>query len=286
MFFEKIKKELRLIFKFAIIDMKRKFKSSILSWFWLIIAPLMMLFMYWFAFSSSGSNTNEIQYTINGHEYNFKWIAWIIIGSFSWTYFGDIIVSGPYAIKNYHWMYKSFGIRFYIPTIIVNVSKFIVGLGLLIVAWLISIICNATDGNPETLPLSIYSLEVPLMFILIFSFMLGWSYCLSHFVGISRDFQNLIFVLPMLLSWVSGVFLQPNSIGAGNDAVNIILQINPFNFMINGLRSTMLGYSEIFSPNMYCEWYSILSFFLWLILFWLVGLLLSKKTGKFIVDIV
>lgn len=286
MLIDRIKRESRLIFKFAIIDMRRKFKSSILSWFWLVLSPLLMLFMYWFAFSSSGSNTNDVTYVIGNNTYTFKWIAWIIIGAFSWTYFGDIVTSGPNAIRQYSWMYKNFGVGYYVPTLVVNASKFILGFALLIIAWIISIICNATDGNPNTQPLSLYSLEVPLVLIFIILFMCGYSYCISHFVGISRDFQNLILILPMLLAWISGVFLLPNSDGVGNQGVNVILQINPFNFMINGLRSTMLGYSDIFTPNDYCQWYSILSFFIFLITFWLLGFVIHRKCSRFIVDIV
>ena len=285
MMIDKMKVNFRLVLKFAMVDMKRRFKSSILSWFWLIISPLLMIFMYWFAFSSAGDNTNDVIYYIGNNVYVYKWIAWIIIGAFMWTYCGDVIASGPNAIRTYSWMYKNFGVPIYLPSIFVNLSKFIIGFFMLIVAWLICIICNATDNDLNTQPLSLYSLEVPLMFILLFLFMMGYTYFLAPICGISRDFQNLILIFPMLLSWVSGVFLIPDISNEGS-VVNIILQINPFNFLINGMRSTMLGYSDIFSPNVYAEWYSIVSFFVFLIIFWSGGYLLNRKSRKFLVDIV
>ncbi len=283
--FLNFKRNLTLILKFSIIDLRRRFKSSILSWAWLFINPLLMLFMYWFAFSSAGNETSTITYTINGVTYNFKWIAWIIIGVFTWSYFGDVLIAGPYSIKNYSWMPKFFGINYIFPAIFVNTSKFAFNFFLIIIGWIIAIICNATDGVPNTQPFTLYSLEVPLVLLLMFLFMMGYSYLITPLCGISRDFQNLLLMLPMLLSWVSGVFLQPH-IQNDNNVVNTLLQINPFNFLINGLRSTVLGYSELFTPNDYSQWYSILSFFLILILFWTGGFIINRISRKFIVDII
>lgn len=283
--FLKLKRDLKLILKFSIIDLRRRFKSSILSWAWLFISPLLMLFMYWFAFSSSGTNTSIITYTINGVPYNFKWIAWIIIGVFTWSYFGDVLIAGPYSIKNYSWMPRFFGISYIFPTIFINTSKFAFNLFLVLIGWIIAIICNATDNDPITKPFTWSSLEVVLVLLLIFLFMMGYSYLTAPLCGISRDFQNLLLMLPMLLSWISGVFLQPNP-DAGNQIVNTILQINPFNFLINGLRSTILGYGELFTPNPYAEWYSILSFFLILIGLWVSGFVINRISYKFIVDII
>lgn len=277
----KFKRYTSIIWKMSIVDMKRKYKASILSWFWLILQPALMVFTYWFSFQSGNMFPDGLE--ILGVNYNY--LQWLLIGVLTWSYCGDILLSGPSAIKNYIWISKSFGIPPYIPSIFVNISKFIVGVGLMLVGFIISMIINGVEGRPVA---TLAALEIPLVFILMFTFMSAWSYFLSPAIAISRDMQNIILTIPMILGWVSGVFIVPSGVipGDSNEIFNIILQINPFNFLVNSVRSSMMGYGSIFIPSIYNEWYSILSFFLFLIFFVGFGYLIHKKTVKYLLDII
>lgn len=277
----KIKRYTSIIWKMSIVDMKRKYKASILSWFWLILQPALMVFTYWFSFQSGNMFPDGLE--ILGVNYNY--LQWLLIGVLTWSYCGDILLSGPSAIKNYIWISKSFGAPPYIQSIFVNISKFLIGVLLMVVAFIVSMIINGVEGRPVA---TLSALEIPLIFIFMFFFMLAWSYFLSPIVAISRDMQNIILTIPMILGWVSGVFIVPTGVIAGNEneIFNIILQINPFNFLINGTRSSMMGYGSIFIPSIYNEWYSILSFFLFLGFFFGAGYLIHRKTTKFLLDII
>lgn len=275
----KYKKYCLVVWNMAIIDMKRKYKASILSWLWLFLQPALMIFMYWFSFSSG-----NIQQSVEYFGVKYDYFQWLCIGVLTWTYCGDIILSGPSAIKAYMWLPKNFGLPLILPPIFVNISKFLVGIACMMAAFVISMIMNGTQGRPVV---SWWALEIPLIFLLMLLFMLAWSYFLSPIVAISRDVQNLILVIPLLLSWVSGVFIVPSGIGGDdvNNVVNVVLQINPFNFMIHGVRSSMMGFGDIFGTSIYNEWYSIASFFGFIIFFAAAGYLVNRSCRKFINDI-
>lgn len=277
----KFKNNFELIKKMAIVDLKRKFKASILSYFWLIIQPLMMIFMYWFAFSSAGQ-TNSI--LINDVKYN--WLAWVLIGCFSWSYFADIMVYGPSVLRTYFWMIKNYGVKPIIILIFTNISKLIVGLISIFLAWIITIIVNATDSDPNTVPFSAKSLEVFIYIFFMILLMFLYSYAFSNLYLISKDIQNIVVLLPMVLSWLSAVFIPPNPEN-GNAIVNIFLEINPIYFLINGLRGSMLGYGNLFIFDAYYHWYSLVSYFGFVILFFSIGIILdNKKFKRFILDVV
>ncbi|MGL4948294.1 MAG: ABC transporter permease [Mycoplasma sp.] len=263
--------------------MKRKYKASILSWFWLILQPSLMVFMYWFSFSTSGNMEDSVNYF--GTDYNY--LQWLIIGVLTWSYCGDILLSGPSSLSQYRWISKSFGISPVIPPVFVNLAKFMVGGSMIMVSFVISMIFNGVEGNEVV---TLHALELPVMLLLMFCFMTAWSYFLSSLVAISRDMQNLIAIIPLLLGWISGVFIKPVGVGESVDEVtnvtNIILQINPFNFMVNGIRSTTMGFGSPFVPNDYNQWYSILSFFLFMVFFFSVGYIINKITRKFLLDII
>ncbi|MGL4952145.1 MAG: ABC transporter permease [Mycoplasma sp.] len=276
-----LKKNWSIIWKMSIVDMKRKYKASILSWFWLFLQPALMVFMYWFAFSTgSGSQDNFI---FEGKE--FHNLQWLIIGVLTWNYCGDILLSGPTSLRDYSWISKSFGVSPSIPPIFVNLSKFIVGSIMIFAAFVISMIFNGVSGNPVV---TWHSFELPVIMILMFIFMCSWSYFLSSLVAISRDMQNIIGIIPMLLGWISGVFVMPAGADGSGDltsTLNIILQVNPFNFIVNGIRSSTMGYASAFVPNIYNEWYGIVSFFGFTTLFISIGYFVNKTTKKFLLDI-
>ncbi|MGL4950965.1 MAG: ABC transporter permease [Mycoplasma sp.] len=266
----------------SIVDMKRKYKASILSWFWLFLQPALMVFMYWFAFSTGGQGLSE---KINFLGIDYSFLQWLIIGVLTWSYCGDVMLTGPTSLSSYRWISKSFGISTSVPPIFVNLGKFMIGSCMIFIGFIISLIFNATSGNQV---ITWYALELPVMMILMFCFMLSWSYLLSSIVAISRDMQNFIAIIPLLLGWISGVFIPPAGVESADQVTqvtNIILQVNPFNFMVNGIRSSCMGYSSIFVPSVFNEWYSIASFFIFGIAFFGIGYFINVRTKKFLLDI-
>lgn len=271
-----------LIKKMAIIDMKRKYKASALSGFWLVFAPALMIFTYWFSFAAGGMFGD----TVIMNNIKFPRISWLIIGVMTWTYCGDIIASGPSALKGYSWIVTKFGVPLTIPPIFVNISKFIVGSATIFVSWIINIIIVVSSPSLEGVrAVTPYILELPIVLFLLFCFLTVWSLLFAPLNAISRDFQNLIVMIPMFVSWVSSVFIPLETADSSNP-LYIISQINPFYFLITGVRKTILGSGELFTPDNSIQWYSILSFFLFFILFAAIALFINKKARRIVVDLI
>lgn len=271
-----------LIKKMAIVDLKRRYKASALSAFWLVITPAIMIFTYWFSFSTSGQYHDTI--VINGQQ--FMRIAWLIVGVLSWNYLGDIIASGPMSLRNYAWVVTKFGVPITIPPIFINLSKAILGFSIIFSSWIINVFI-ALFGSVETAPVAtVYILELPIILFLMFWFMTAWSLFLSPLYAISRDFQNFIGMVPMFVAWVSSVFM-PLSVADTSSAYYTIIQINPFYFLITGLRKSILGAGELFTPDgITVQWYSIMSFFIFLIVITAIALFVNKKAKRVVIDLI
>ncbi len=286
--FNQFKSNLRIVLKFSMVDIKRRFKTSIFSWLWLIVGPALCIFTYWFGLGSiSGDQVDTVQYFMPDGIREYRWIVWMLIGTFTWQYCGDMLVSGPFACLSYSWMPKSFGLSPSVPPFIINLSRIITGIPWIVLAWIVAIVVNLNDPSSFNSDVNLYSLEVPVVIILSIIAMNIYSYALSPLASISKDFRGIIGMIPGLLTWITSVFILPNAfINLPHDARYILLQINPFNFIVNGMRSTMLGYSELFTPNPYMTWYSIMSFFLCFAILLGIGYFLNKTSRKFIIDII
>lgn len=288
------KKNLNIIIRFSIIDLKRPFKSSVLSWFWLIIQPLLMILMYFFAFSASGNNIDYLILKRDSNlfyigEYNFIYhrTSWLIIGVLTWNYIGMVISLGPLSIKQYSWLITSLGKPLYLPPIIVNFSKGYIGIISIIISWIIYIIIAATNinvpidnsNNIINGPIiNLKILQLPLIIIFIFLFMTLWSCALAPFSSFSKDLMNIIGIMPLFLSWITGVFLENAN---PDSALGIIMRLNPFNFLIENLRGSIMGFQWFYQDII-----SFISFITFIVILFVLSYFSMKKSKKLVVDLI
>lgn len=288
MFIKEIIDNWRKIFIMSIVDFKSQFKASVLTWFWVVINPALTIGMYLFSFAVGGENienTHLISFEYNqlasfgsrpiSHEYSK--IGWLIIGVLTWTYVGSVLSFGSQSTKQYSWMVTKIGTPLSTPPALVTLSRSYIGILSIIVSWFIYMIIAASYGNQI---ISLNILQLPLMIVFLFSFLLLWSLVISPLTAISKDVYNVVLIIPILLQWITGVFL-PLNISQFNEPLGIIFRINPFSFLLDGVRGSIIGNSWFWN-----DWVSLISFFSFFILFFSLASFLNKRSKKLVVDLV
>lgn len=285
----------KIIFRLSIVDFKSFFKTSILSYFWVFISPALMIGMYLFSFAAAGSDVEEIpiiNFSTNTHinfidefnTINVSKIGWLIIGVLTWSYIGSILASGSNSIRTYNWLVTKVGTPLSTPPMLVNVSKSYIGIASIFVSWIIyMIIAGVNKMNGANLHSEIITtqiLQLPFMVILLFIFMALWSLITSPLTAISKDVLNVIAIVPMLLQWITGVFLPLNQSNM-NSALGVVFRINPFNFLISNIRNSIMGTGYFWTDGI-----SLISFFSFFLLMFLFALFINKRSKTLVVDLV
>lgn len=285
MFLKEIWDNKRKIITMSVVDMKSSFKTSILSYFWIFISPCLMIGMYLFSFFAAGQNIDTIElplynyYDINTipNPIEFSRIGWLIIGVLTWTFVGGVIVSGSQSIRNYSWMITKVGSPLCVPPILICLSKAYVGFATILASWFIYMIISSTTGLGQIVSINI--LQLPLILFLLFSFICLYCLIISPLSAISRDILNLAILIPIFLQWITGVFL-PLDIDKINEPIGIFFRINPFHFLLEGIRGSIMGTSFFWN-----DWISMTSFFSFFILFILLAGYINKRAKKLVVDL-
>lgn len=285
--FKDIWKNKNIIYRMSLIDMRSMFKASILSYFWIAINPLLMIGVYLFSFYAAGDSIEYIQlpvyhadqivsYTDNFQQ--FSKIGWLIIGVLTWTYVGGVIISGSNATRNYSWMVSKIGTPLSTPPMLVTLSKSYVGIITIIVSWFIYMIIAGVTHDGKVIDYNI--LQLPLMIILLFAFLCLWSLIFSPLTAFSKDIFNVVSILPVFLQWITGVFL-PLSKANMNEPIGIIFRINPFNFLIDNIRGSIMGNSYFWN-----DWVSLVSFLGFFFVLLVVAIIINKRAKRVVVDLI
>lgn len=292
MFLKEIWDNRRKINLMSVVDFKSSFKASVLSWFWVLINPALTIAMYLFAFFANDSDAAK---TINMPEYDagafyftgsggpgsfeINRIGWLIIGVLSWGYISSMMSAGAGSIRTYNWMVTKVGTPISVPPALVCVSRSIIGIPLILLSWIIFMIIQGATGKDFIVDEHI--IQLPLMILLSFALMLMWSIFISPYASISKDVNNLLSILPVFLQWISGLFL-PLAIENMNEPIGIIFRINPFNFLLDGIRSSMTGTSWFWNDGI-----AFISFFTCFGILTLLAFVSSrKKIKKIVVDLI
>lgn len=288
MFIKEIIQNWRKIFIMSVVDFKSQFKASVLTWFWVVINPALTIGMYLFSFAAGGENVETVglisfdynQFASFDATYtssNYPKIGWLIIGVLTWTYVGSVLSAGSQSTRQYSWMVTKIGTPLSTPPTLVTISKSYIGISTIIVSWFIYMIVAACHGDQI---ISLNILQLPLMIIFLFSFLLLWSLTISPLTAISKDVYNVVLIIPVLLQWVTGVFL-PLDASQFNEQLGIIFRINPFSFLLDGVRGSIIGNSWFWN-----DWVSLVSFFSFFALFFGLASFLNKRSKKLVVDLV
>ena len=208
----------------ALIDLKKRYSSSALGWFWAIVKPALFVLVYWFG----------IQVGIRGGaatEDGVPFILWLLAGILPWFFVADtLVICGTSIRSNRHLVTKSVFPAATIPTF-VETSFFVTHLLLLTIATVIFAVCGY---------ISLYFVQI--LYGLVCLYLLMWvvSLLFSALVAVSRDFEYMLKSATQVLFWISPILWNVDRI-SNYPIIYYIVRLNPIGYVISVYRNTFLG---------------------------------------------
>ncbi len=213
---------LKYILKNTLSDYKNSYKSSFLSYSWVIIHPLLLLVIYSFVFSTilqpRIDPNNGISYTV-----------YLSVAILPWIVFSNAILQGTLSISNNIYLIKKLNIPLYVYVTKEVLEQF---LNMFIVLLLLIgfLYLNGISFSVKWL-LSI----IP--FVCLFFFALGLSMFLSSINIFFRDIEKAIGIFLQMMMWVVPI-VYPWDIVPEN--FQWVIFYDPLFYFFNSIREVLL----------------------------------------------
>lgn len=234
-----------LIFRMAKFDIKAMYQIHYLGSLWQFINPLIQVAIYFVVFGvglRAGSDIGETPF-----------LVWLLLGLIPWFFISPTIIQGSNSIHQKVSLVSK--MRFpvsVLPTIKIvgNSFQFFVLFGLMFIIVMIYGIYP-----------SIYILQLPYYLFCLYVFLFAFSILSSTIATLVRDYQTLLQQLMRMLLYLSPILWNP----AGADVPNWLsnmLKLNPFYYIIEGIRHSFLGGTWFFEDYIYLIYFWLLTFVL------------------------
>lgn len=234
---------LALIFRMCIYDLKGKYQMHYLGLLWEFITPAFKVLIYWFVFGL-GIRGGE---PVNGTPY----IVWLLIGLIPWFFISPSVIQGTNSI--YAKMNLVSKMKFPV-SVLPTISIFSNALNFLIMLVLLGIVLLINQINP-----GIYLLQFPYYLLCLFVFLFSCVLLGSTISIIIRDFQLMLQSGMRLLFFFTPVLWDPSNL---DKVYQTILKLNPFNYLIEGFRTTFLGQEWFFYDWVYTLYFWAITLFI------------------------
>lgn len=210
----------------AKIDLVKTYRGAALGWIWLFVKPAVYIGVYYFTFAVGMRSAAPV----NGMPY----LLWMACGVFPWFFMSDMISTGSDVYNKYPFLVNRIRFPLSVISTFYAMSKLIVFMGTM--AFTIAL-CLITGVK-----LSIYLLQLPLIFILMLYFWIMWSIWLSPLSAISKDFANLVKTLQTPFFWLSGVLFRLQKLP---HALRVLMYFNPVSWACEVTRHSFVDFAWI-----------------------------------------
>ena len=206
-------------------DIRGKYKGSFLGILWSFINPLLSVLVYAIVFP----------YIMRMKVENY--LIYLITGIIPWTFFTSSINTGIISILSNADIIK----KVYFPRILLPISSVTSALVNFLISCIIILIFCIFSG----VGISIYLLWLPIVALIQYIMLPGFTFILSAIEMYMRDIEHIInFVLAMAF-YVTPILYKPEIFP---ENLSWIIKVNPMAYLVDAYRSIFL-YHE--NPNFY-----------------------------------
>ena len=226
----------RYILKNALLDYKNSYKSSFLSYSWVILHPLLLLSVYAFVFSQ----IMQARVDVSG---NISYTVYLAVGILPWIVFSAAILQGTLSIVNNVNFIKKINLPIYVyvaKEVLVQFLNMIAVMILLFVFLYFNDIAFSYKWFLVIIPIT-----------LLFVFALGISMLLSSINIFFRDVEKSIGIFLQICMWMVPIVYPWDIVPANWQWVTFY---NPLFYYFNAIREVM-----IFDDTLSMKYYLIMS---------------------------
>lgn len=195
-------------------DIRGKYKGSFLGVLWSFINPLLSVLVYAIVFP----------YIMRIKVENY--LIYLITGIIPWTFFTSSINMGIISILNNADIIK----KVYFPRIILPISTVTSCLVNFLISCIIILIFCLGSG----IGISIHLLWLPLIAIIQYIMLLGFTFILSAIEVYMRDIEHIVNFILSMAFYVTPILYTPDIFP---ENLSWVLKLNPMAYLVNSYRS-------------------------------------------------
>ncbi|QWU07213.1 ABC transporter permease [Heyndrickxia coagulans] len=249
-----------LILRLSAYEMRSQNKSNYLGVLWEIINPMIQISIYWFVFG----------FGIRGGHPRPQFIPWLLAGISVWFFIYPSVMQGSRSVYSRIKMVAKMNFPLSAIPSYVILSK--IYQHFMLLAIIIVIL------NLKGYTISIYYFGIAYYFISVYIFVFGLSLVTSTLSTIVRDVQNIVQALMRMMIYLTPILWNPNTL---SPKIQAVLKLNPFYYVIEGYRSSLLGNEGWYFIN---HWHYTLYFWVMTIVIFIIGSSLHVKFRNRFVD--
>ena len=209
------------LFRLAWYELKNQHGGTFFGFLWNFLNPAFQVLVYWFVFAIGLRRGNDM----NGVPY----IVWLIIGIICWYYMSQAMLGTDMAIVNFADVLKRMRFPMAIvpvKTVAANIITHICSMAIVFIVLFVT----KTPLSPSA-PMLLYYIAASTVFVT------AYGLIASTITVLFRDFHNFMNTILRFLFFISPVMWEPSK---DHRLLNLIMTINPFAYILNGYRDSML----------------------------------------------
>ncbi|OHX49751.1 teichoic acid ABC transporter permease [Planococcus salinarum] len=219
-----------LVRRLSIYELRSLVSGNYLGMAWEIINPVIQISIYWFVFGYGIREREPVG--------DVPYLQWMFAGILAWFFITQAVLKGSKSIYSKIKMLAKMNFPMSVIPSYVIFSQFyphliLLGLGTLFLQFI-------------GYPLSIYILQLPLYIIGLLAFLFSLTLITSTLATIIRDVQMLLQSIMRMLLYLSPILWPPSLLP---DEWQLALKLNPFYYIIEGYRHSLLGQGWYFIEN-------------------------------------
>ena len=222
-----------LIIRMAKFEVKGKYEIHYLGSLWEYVGPLIQIGIYWFVFGlglRGGQPVGDIPFFL-----------WMLMGLIPWFFISPSLVQGSNSVHSKVALVSKMNF----PTSILPTVKIVSNSYKFFTMMLILLIVLILYGIYPTIYIVQLLYYIPSLFIFLFAFTL-LSSTLSTLV---RDYQMLLQSTMRMLLYLSPILWDTSRLPV--ESLENILKLNPFFYLIQGIRDSLIGGKWFFEEPIY-----------------------------------
>ncbi|KGR86523.1 ABC transporter permease [Lysinibacillus odysseyi] len=227
---------IRLIFRVSVNDIKSRYQSHYLGGLWQFLNPLLQISVYWFVFGlgiRGGSPVGDVPFFL-----------WLITGLIPWLYIAPVLNQGTKSISSKINMVSKMKFPVSIlPTIAMlnNVVPFVV----MMTIGIILVIVNGVFSG-------IYILQLPYYLLCMAVLVYSVTLLTATLSIVARDIQLVVQSIVRFMMFLLPILWNMSNLNA---VLIVFLKLNPFFYIIEGVRASIIGHTWFFEDMTYTVYF-------------------------------
>ncbi|WP_173915591.1 ABC transporter permease [Halobacillus sp. Marseille-Q1614] len=253
-----------LVRRLSLYELKSSNNNNYLGMLWELLNPGIQIAIFWFVFGFGIRNRVG--------EGGMDFFPWMLSGIVVWFMIHQGLIQASKSIYTKIKMLSKMNFPMSVIPSYVIFSKFYPHLMLLAVVIIILNLLGFT--------VSIYYIQLPLYMIGVLVLLYAISLITSTLATIVRDVQMLLQSTLRMLLYLSPILWDISKFGEDLNWLKIIMQINPFYYVVEAYRTSLLGQGWYFIE----EWQYTLYFVSLIAVLFLIGSALHVKFRRHFID--